>query len=95
MTSAKKLVWANKELREWWVGVATHPYFNQVWVLAKADLFDQDIPNEQFKGAKLIMDTLQEFAAPEGASAEVPSPGIVHVLPNPRVKKEKTVAATD
>lgn len=79
--SGRDLVLRDKELAQWWNGVAKDTRFDQVINLCKADSFTAGANADSVKGINNFIDLLTHIAENPTPNPSYPTPGLVHEVP--------------
>jgi len=77
MTS-KPLFLKHKELSNQWSAVASSDWFQEVLLFAMNEFIEQEVTDEQIKGAKKFRDCLLELVETPAPAIVFPSSGIHH-----------------
>lgn len=86
----KTILLRDKELANWWVGIARDERFERVCALARAELFESDLTPDRLRGANDAISTLTHFADNEDNGRKFPNPGLHHQMPGKTPEKTKT-----
>lgn len=76
--TAKPLFLKDKTLSNQWAAVATSDWFQQVLIFAMNEFIEQEVTDEQIKGAKKFRDCLLELVETPAPAVSFPSSGIHH-----------------
>lgn len=76
-----------QSLSQWWANIVHDDRFDRVVLFVRAELMERQIPQEQVKGAEMVLGILSTIADNPEEYNDFPSPGLHHHF-------EKTIKPT-